>query len=1169
MRAAQVAQGGPIRRLLDLIDGPGKAKAYGLRGSAGAYIVSRLFERTGGSWAVIVRDLQRAESMARDLAFYCLSGTEVVTFPSWEVLPFEQASPYLHLQGRRMALLRRFLRGDGEFITVVPLAAWMTRLPPRTWVERSSMVLGHGQGISPAAVTAFLDASGYRRVPLVEEGGDYAVRGGILDFFPHPGDSPYRVEFLGDSVESIRTFSPDTQRSTGKVSRVEIIPVREVPWSPGDREAALRRLVARVSVLRDTDIAPIMEAISEGLPLPGVEWLLPFFHESLETLMEYLPGDCVLVLDDPESLWEAWEGLWEKAQERSRTQDLPLARLVSPQQIYLPPPEVKGAIGHDRTLELWGADATVPVQVPTVDPVHFSTSSLEGFRAELLRGAAMEETLGVVAKRFQRWLDEGLAVHWALKSRGQAERILEFLAASGLPCALRDGGWEAAGWQPRVWIRVGDPSQGFLCRDLGLVLLTEEEVFGPRMLQRPRRSHRSLPSITHLEDLQEGNLVVHVDHGIGIYRGLVNLEAGGIKGDFLFLEYMGGDRLYVPVERLPSVHRYVGSETLLPRVDRLGGGAWERRKGRVRKAVQRMARELLQLYAAREVAEGYAFSVPDELYREFEEAFPYEETPDQRRAVADVISDMAMPRPMDRLVCGDVGFGKTEVAMRAAFVAVMGGKQVAYLVPTTILAEQHHRTFTERFRGYPIFIEVLSRFRPPKEQREVLKRCREGTVDILIGTHRVLQKDVAFKNLGLLILDEEHRFGVAHKEHIKRLRKEVDVLTLTATPIPRTLHMAMLGIRDLSIIETPPPERLSIRTVVATFDRDLICEAIDRELSRGGQVFFVHNRVQGIEDVGRTLRDWLPGLRIGTAHGQMPERQLARVMERFRNGQIDLLLCTTIIEAGLDIPTANTILINNAHHLGLAEMYQIRGRVGRSGHQAYAYLLVPGEGGLSEDARKRLQTLQEFCELGAGFRIATRDLEIRGAGTLLGPSQSGHIDAVGFELYTQLMRRAIAELKGEAPAPEIEPEIHLPVHAYIPEDYLPDAHQRLALYRRLSQMESDEEIGSFREEILDRFGPIPEEWENLLHLVGLRILLRALGISHLALADGRLRVRFHPSTPVSPQCLIGLVQAEPKAGIRFLAEDTVEIPIDGQGLEPLPVLARKKLKALFHDATIT
>lgn len=1165
---AQIREGGPIRRLLDLIDGPARAKACGLQGSAGAYIVARLVERVKGTWAVIVRDLQRAESMARDLAFYCPSGTEVVTFPSWEVLPFEQASPYLHLQGRRMALLRRFLRDHRDFITVIPIAAWMTRLPPRTWVETSFLVLRRGQGISPAEVTAFLDASGYRRVPLVEEGGDYAVRGGILDFFPHPGDLPYRVEFLGDSVESIRTFSPDSQRSTGKVGRVEILPVREIPWSPRDREEALRRLAVRIPLVRGRDFTPTLEALSEGLPLPGVEWLLPLFHDSLGTLMDYLPDECVLVLDDPDSLWEAWKGIWEKAQERSRTKDLPLADLISPEELYLPPPETKGAMGHDRTLELWGPRSPEVAQDLT-GTVSFSTSSLEGFRAELLRGAAMEDTLSVVAKRFQRWLDEGLAVYWALKSRGQAERILELLAASGLPCALLDQGRQATGWQPRVWVQVGDPSQGFLCRDLGLVSLTEEEVFGPRMLQRPRRSYRPLPSITHLEDLQEGDLVVHVDHGIGIYRGLVNLGVGGIKGDFLFLEYMGGDRLYVPVDRLRSVHRYVGSEALLPRVDRLGGGAWERRKGRVRRAVHRMARDLLQLYAAREVAKGHAFSVPDELYREFEEAFPYEETPDQRRAVADVMADMALPRPMDRLVCGDVGFGKTEVAMRAAFVAVMEGKQVAYLVPTTILAEQHQRTFKERFRGYPVFIEVLSRFRPPKEQREVLKRCREGTVDILIGTHRLLQKDVVFKSLGLLILDEEHRFGVAHKEHIKRLRKEVDVLTLTATPIPRTLHMAMLGMRDLSIIETPPPERLSIRTVVARFERELVCEAIERELSRGGQVFFVHNRVHGIEEVGQKLQEWLPGLRIGIAHGQMPERQLARVMERFRNGEIGLLLCTTIIEAGLDIPTANTILIDNAHNLGLAEMYQIRGRVGRSGHQAYAYLLVPGQGELNQDARKRLQTLQEFCELGAGFRIATRDLEIRGAGTLLGPSQSGHIEAVGFELYTQLMRRAIAELKGEPLSPEIEPEIHLPVHAYIPEDCLPDAHQRLALYRRLSQMESDEEVRSFREEILDRFGSIPEEWENLLHLVGLRIFLRALGIRHLALVDGRLRIRFHPSTPVSPQCLIEVVQAKPEAGIRFLAEDTLEIPIDGQGLDPLVVLARKKLKALFHDVTIS
>jgi len=1116
---------------------------------------------------VLVKDLQRAEALGRDLAFYCPPGTDVLIFPSWEVLPFERTSPYLHLQGRRMALLRRLLEGGPEFIVVVPTEAWMTRLPPRAWVEAQSLVVEEGQGIPLAGVKAFLDAAGYRRVPLVEEGGDYSVRGGILDFFPHPGEVPYRVEFSGDCVESIRTFSPDTQRSIGKVKRVELLPVREIPWGPRDRGLALRRLQARVPTLHGTELTPILEALSEGMPLPGAEFLLPLFHDSLETLRDYLPDSCTVVMDDPDSIREGWQALWERAQERSRAQDLPLAGLISPQELYLPPQEMEAALGRGRSLELRGICIQAPGEDPS-DTVHFSTSSLEGLRAELLRQAGRDETLGVVAGRLHRWVEEGLTVHWALKSRAQADRILESLATSGLPCGLLDPNWEAGAWQPRVWLRLGDPSQGFLCRDLGVVFLTEEEVFGARMLHRPRRAHRPLPSIAHLEELQEGDLVVHVDHGIGIYRGLVNLEVSGIKADFLLLEYLGGDRLYVPVDRFGSVHRYVGSEGFLPRVDRLGGGGWERRKGRVRKAVQRMARELLQLYAAREVAQGHAFSVPEELYREFEEAFPYEETPDQRRAAAEVISDMSLPRPMDRLVCGDVGFGKTEVAMRAAFVAVMGGKQVAYLVPTTILAEQHHRTFKERFRGYPVFIEVLSRFHPPRQQREILKRCREGTVDILIGTHRLLQKDVTFKDLGLLILDEEHRFGVAQKEHIKKLRKEVDVLTLTATPIPRTLHMAMLGIRDLSIMETPPPERLSIRTVVAPFERDLICEAIERELSRGGQVFFVHNRVHGIEEVFRSLQGWLPGLRIGIAHGQMPERELARVMERFRRGEIDLLLCTTIIEAGLDIPTANTILINNAHKLGLAEMYQIRGRVGRSGHQAYAYLLVPGHGELSQDARKRLQTLQEFCELGAGFRIATRDLEIRGAGTLLGPSQSGHIEAVGFELYSQLMRRAISELKGEPPPVEIEPEIRLPLHAYIPEQYLPDAHQRLALYRRLSQLGSEEEVRSLRDEMLDRFGPIPEEGENLLHLVALRVFLRELGISHLALDDGRLRVRFHPSTPVSPQFLIEVVQRRPQVGIRFLTEDTLEMPIHGPGLDPLPVLAKKKLKALLHGVSI-
>jgi transcription-repair coupling factor (superfamily II helicase) len=1146
-----------------------RLRVVGIQGSGGAYVLSRLRGEVPGPWTVIVRDAERAEAVAQDLRFYLPQGTEVLIFPSWELLPFDEASPYLGLQWQRMGLLRRLALGDPPQALVVPAEAWMTRLVPRQWLLAQGLCLAPGCRLGLEAVAGFLQARGYQRVPLVEEPGDYSLRGGILDCFAPGREEPVRLDFAEDGVESIRSFSPDTQRSTGRLEGVEIFPVREIPWGPAERGSALARLEARMPRRSGLGLSSLLDNLAEGIPFPGMEFLLPLFHPRLATLMEHLPDRSLVVLDDPEALEEAWETLWRRAGERAASEKLPLAHVFSPEALYVAPREVSRELEERGCLELAG----IHIQRPGEDAsgiMQLPMASHAGLRAELMSGPWDGEVLGRLAQKFQQWLGEGIAVHWAIRSRSQAERLGEHLGSMGVPAWVEESPWDAKASRPRVWIHVGDLSQGFLAASLGLAFLNEEELFGAQHLRRPSRRPRKIPSLTHLEDLQAGDLVVHVEHGIGIYRGLDTLEVGGLRGDFLHLEYVGRDKLYVPVDRFQSVHKYVGTEGVLPRIDRLGGSAWEKRKGRVKKAVERLAKELLQLYAVREVAQGHAFSPPDELYREFERAFSYEETPDQHRAIEDVMEDMSLPRPMDRLICGDVGFGKTEVAIRAAFRAVMDGKQVAYLVPTTILADQHHDTFVERLRGHPVFIEVLSRFRTPREQRRILDRCERGEVDILIGTHRLLQKDVRFKTLGLLILDEEHRFGVAHKERLKRMRKEVDVLTLTATPIPRTLHMAMLGIRDLSLIETPPPERLSIRTVVAPFERGLVCEAVEREMARGGQVFFVHNRVQGIERIAGTLREWLPSVRLGIAHGQMAERELARVMERFHGRQIDLLLCTTIIEAGLDIPTANTILIHDAHKLGLAEMYQIRGRVGRSGHQAYAYLLLPeGEGGLTGEALQRLQTLQEFSELGAGYRIATRDLEIRGAGTLLGSAQSGHTEAVGFELYTQLMRRAIAELKGEPLPPLVEPEIQLPIHAYLPEDYVSDAHQRLALYRRLSRVEAEEEIQPLREEMADRFGSLPEEGENLLHLVGLRVLLRSLGIRHLSVADSKLRVTFDPSTSVSPQALVGLIQSRPREGIRFLSPETLEVPLEGVEDQPVPLAARKRLKALFQGGTMS
>ncbi|MGQ9857624.1 MAG: transcription-repair coupling factor [Thermodesulfobacteriota bacterium] len=1162
-----------VRDVIEIIrqrvNSGGVVRLQGLRGSSPAMAVGRLAASGLKPIVVLVKSPSRAELWGRDLRFLCSPQTQVEVFPCWEVLPFERTSPYLRIQSTRLQLLRRLLMGEPPDILLVPVEAWMTRVIPRFWLEAQSIFLAPGKPMSPEELVSSLDGWGYQRVPLVEEPGDFSVRGGIVDCFPPEVEEPVRIDFSGDEIESLRVFSPDTQRSKGRLNWVELSPVKELPWSAQERASALRRITPALPQRQPPGLTSVLEGISEGVPFPGMEFLLPFFHEQLEGLWDYLPPGALLVLEDPDALEEELEGFWGRVKAREFNEDFPLASLVAAESLYVLPGEARRSWTQRARLSIQPMVQDSP-QDPEVTSLTMTTSGHEGLRAELLGAAAGANPLGALAGCFGKWLEQGFQVHWVMRSSGQADRMREHLSGMGIPCRLDcpQGEWPMG--PPRVWVRVAELSKGFSWPALGLVLLTEEEVFGPQRFSAiPRRARKSA-SLTHLEDLREGDLVVHVEHGIGIYRGLVTMETGGLKGDFLQLEYLGGDRLYVPVERFQSVHQYVGSEGVLPKLDRLGGPGWERRRRRVQRAVERMAKELLELYALREVTRGHAFSPPDSLYEEFCRGFSYQETPDQQRAIEEVMEDMGLPRPMDRLVCGDVGFGKTEVAMRAAFRAVMDSKQVAYLVPTTLLAEQQYKGFLERFRGYPVVIEVLSRFRTPGEQRCVLERCAKGEVDILIGTHRLLQRDVSFKDLGLIILDEEHRFGVAQKEKLKRLRKEVDVLTLTATPIPRTLHMALLGIRDLSIIQTPPPERLSIRTVVAPFEERVVREAVQRELGREGQVFFVHNRVQGMESIVGTLREWLPEVRMGVAHGQMSERELAKVMDRFHRKEIQMLVSTTIIEAGLDIPTANTILIHDAHKLGLAEMHQIRGRVGRSGHQAYAYLLLPRKtSSLSQEALQRIQSLQEFSELGAGFRIATRDLEIRGAGTLLGPSQSGHIEAVGFELYSQLMRRAVSSLKGEPVSVQIEPEVQLPVHARIPDEYVCDPHQRLALYRRVSRCEADEELDSLREELEDRYGPLPQETENLIELMGLRNLLRVLGIRRLGLQDGKLRVTFDPTTPVSPQRIVELAHSGREPGFGLVSEDTVEVPLDGACLDrSLVTAARDRLKALFLDASI-
>ncbi len=844
---------------------------------------------------------------------------------------------------------------------------------------------------------------------------------------------------------------------------------------------------------------PTSQRSLEGLD--SVDILPLSATEGPATLLTYLGAEAPVILDDPAIL-------------ESPRDDAPSA---------IPLGEVLA--GRQR-IEL----GLLPAVAPDLAASRFTlaTRSVGSFRGQFRQLSA----------ELSGWLSEGFRLRLVCQDEAQARRLRQILLEHGLEARDDASLWGSEG----LAILVGECSQGFSIPPLGLILLTEEELFGARRrtLRRPRYQRGA--AIAAFTDLEVGDLVVHEEHGIGRYLGLKTLPVDDRQGDFLLLEYAEGSRLYLPVERLSVISKYVGADGAAPRLDRLGGTSWQRVKESVRAALRQMAEELLRLYAARSVVEGHPSGPETPWQREFEAAFRFEETPDQLRAIEEVKGDMEKPRPMDRLVAGDVGYGKTEVALRAAFRGAMDGKQVALLAPTTILAQQHWMTFRERFGPFPIRVELLSRFRSPKEQKAVVAGLHQGTVDVVIGTHRLLSRDVAFSDLGLLIVDEEHRFGVAHKERLKHLRKSVDVLTLTATPIPRTLYMSLSGIRDLSLIGTPPPDRLPVETVVAPFSRTLIREVIERELARGGQVFFVHNRVLPLPSMTAFIQRLVPRARVVMAHGQMREKELEDVMLRFVGGQADVLVSTAIIESGLDIPASNTIIVNRADRFGLAQLYQLRGRVGRERQQAYAYLLIPADGRIDETAQKRLRVIQEMTELGSGFRLALRDLEIRGAGNLLGAQQHGHIAAVGFDLYSKLLAEAVRELTGEATEEAPEPVVIVEVEARLPESYVPEVSQRLALYKRLAAAARAEEVAEIRAELRDRFGPLPAPVTQLLEVVELRTLARRLGIERLEAVGGRAVVTFAPSTPVSPERLLGVISAE--AGrLRLRKEFVVEAPI--------------------------
>lgn len=1134
-----------------LRSGVTRVELLGLQGSSAAHLLAGQLATGDETLAVLCADAKQAQQLAADLAFYHGHPGEIFFFPHWEVRPYEPLTPHPEVEASRLAALAALHEGRARAIICTPRALMQRVIPRAVLGELCELLITEEEYPRPALLGRLL-ALGYAAVPLVEDRGTFSARGDLLDIFPPSRQQPVRIEFFGDYIERMRPFDPATQRSRAEeLEELLLLPAREMVLAGEHLETFARGLKQRCDALEipRTQREAVLEEVREGLLAPGRAFLLPLNFAGLDTLFDYLPS-ARWVLQDPPALEQAADEFASEVQTglaRMRQRGEPF---VEAEDLFLTAAELERELALRRRLDLIALQVFHGQEQRT--RLRFVAEGNGDIRAV---GRQEGGGLGQLAERLQAWQQAGWKLLLVCHQRGQAERLLDLLQPHGLAPGI-DPGASLRSLRPgEMKLALGELSAGFRLPDEKLAVVTEEEIFGQRVRRRGLSEARAKALLSTLAELKNGDFVVHADHGIAIYHGLLHLKMGTTEGDFLHLEYAGEDKLYVPVERIEKVQKYVGGEGHQPRLDKMGGGAWEKAKVKARAAIEELARELLKIYARREMSEAFAFSPPDRMFKEFEAAFPYEETPDQLAAIEDVLADMQSGRPVDRLVCGDVGYGKTEVAIRAAFKAVLDGKQVAVLVPTTILARQHLESFRIRFSGYPVHIDMVSRFRSAAEQKKILEATAKGRIDILIGTHRLLQRDVKFKDLGLVIVDEEQRFGVSHKERLKKMRAEVAMLTLTATPIPRTLHMSMMGLRGLSVIDTPPVDRMAIRTYVTRFDEELIREAILRELRRGGQVFFVHNRVESIAAMAELLRGLVPEAKIAVGHGQMAVAELEEVMLGFIEGESNVLLSTTIIENGLDIPRANTIIVNRADCFGLSQLYQLRGRVGRSDRRAYAYLLIPGEGSLTREARDRLKVLQELTELGAGFRVASHDLELRGAGDLLGARQAGQIEAIGFEMYAELLEETIQELKGLAREDKIDPEIRLGLSTYLPEAYVPDPNQRLVFYKKLAAADDEQELYAVVDELRDRYGEVPEPAALLLEAMKLRVLLKRLRIE-LAEYDGRQLVfGFHARTPVPPDKILALLQSQPQ---RYSFSPDYRLAIRSGRLEGEEILALAK-----------
>jgi len=1132
----------------------GRLDVAGVRGCAGAAVVAAI-AREGRRVVLVTEDLDSARRAAQDLGFLVRGAVDadaeetgegdVLVFAAGESSPYAEVSPDRQAAMSRMATLSHLAQDRPWRVLLLPAAALARKVVPRGELARRASAIAAESEIDRDALVRSLSDAGYLRVPVVEDPGSFAVRGALLDVWPPSSDAPVRVELYGELVLSMKAFDPVEQKTLAAAPEIKQL------WLPPAREAILdrgsvaraRERVTQLAEMIDwptTKTRALVDDVVNGRPFFGADAFLPAYYEELDSLLAYVPGDAVLVIEDPSAVTRAMrdEIARAKTDAEQKARGGP-AFLV--EAFYREEDDVVLDVQAHRVVALHRtpvggeAEGGMSVFETARDPVDLAsrshddlTRAVKAARASRGKNAA----LAPLVRRLAHWRDHGLRVFLAARAQTQAERLVMLLRHQAVECRARLATFDPA-WldeaKTELQVVVGSLARGVVLPADGLVLVTEEEIFGARVHRRRERAGRSAdttrPFLEDLRSLSPGDYVVHVEHGIGRYQGLVHKHVAGLTVDLIAIEYGGGDKLYLPVWRLNQLEKYVGGEHAQPKLDKLGGSTFARTKARVAREVRKMADELLRLYAERQALPGDALASADDDYRAFEATFQFDETADQARAIDEVNRDLESPRPMDRLVCGDVGFGKTEVALRAAFRVAMGGKQVALLCPTTVLAQQHFRTFETRMSGYPVTIRALSRFQTKKEQEETLLGMKEGKVDIVVGTHRLLSKDVHFKQLGLLVVDEEQRFGVAHKERIKQLRAQVDVLTLTATPIPRTLQMAVTGLRDLSLITTPPVDRRAVRTIVTRWDEQVVREAVQRELSRGGQCFYVYNRIDKLYEKAQRLQELVPQARIAVAHGQMSETALEEAMLDFVEGRYDVLASTAIVESGLDIPRANTMIIDRADLFGLAQLYQLRGRVGRSKERAYCYLIVPPTNAMTDEARARVEALERHTELGSGFQIASLDLELRGAGDLLGAEQSGNVASVGFDMFCRMLDEAVHEMRGEEVPHDVDPELSFDVEALLPEEYVTDVGLRLSLYKRLASAADEAHVSEIAAEMEDRFGAPPDEARRLVKLMALKTELRRLRVLGCEANARVVTLHLHNDTPLEPAKITALIRA--------------------------------------------